>query len=142
MSSKFAQSRTGAKLPAVCRPYLIGLPFPYVGAVPSSLAAFARWHELAGPWTIADSFRLPIDGGLPGWSGASGDVGLNLKVEVTRLAAKNHYDILLILRQNTTPGRTSKWFDVAIATPPPFDSKVLTNPLVLPGDFAQVHVLD
>lgn len=142
MASKFGRSRTGGKLPAVCRPYLIGLPLAYVAGVPTRLAAFARWHEPAAGWTIADSFRLPVDGGLPGWSGATGDVGLNLRVEVKRLPAPERYDITLYLRDGPAGLRTSRWVDVAILKPPPFNSKCLRNPLVLFGDFAEVHVLD
>lgn len=142
MASKFHQSRTGGKLPAVCRPYLVGLPSAYVAGVPSSLSAFARWHEPGASWTIVDSFKLLPDGGLPGWIGASADVRLNLRVDVKRLAAPERYDILLTLRHGMAGLRTSAWLSVAIVKPPPFDSKVLTNALVLPGEFAQVHVLD
>lgn len=142
MTSKFSLSRSGQKLPAVCHPYLVGLPLAYVAGVPTRLAAFARWHEPAAGWTIADSFRLHVDGGLPGWSGASGEAGLNLRVEVKRLAAPNRFDITLYLRNGLAGLRSSKWSDLPIAPGPPFDSNTLTNPLVLPGDFSQVHVLD
>jgi len=142
LPSKFSASRTGRKLPAVCRTGIILPLLAYVAGLPPRLAAFARWSDPSESIDLADSFRLHHAGGLPGWSGASGKIGLNLKVDVTILPAPHRYDVLMTLRENLTGLHTSQWFAVAIPAGPPFDSRILTNPLMVLHDYAQVHVLD
>lgn len=142
MSSHFNPSPLRSRKPSVCRAGLFPLPIAYVAGRPTTLAAFCRWYDPAAGYDIAESFRLTKDHALPGWSGASADFGLNLKVEVTILEAKHRYDLHLTIRSGTTRIDDDSWHDVPIPEGPPFDSRILTHTYEDPIGLTQIHVLD
>ncbi len=142
MTSKLSSSRTGRKLPAVCRPYLLGLPLAYVAGLPTRLSCFALATETSGYDRIADSFPLTWDTVLNHWSGDSGQPPRNIQVIVTPLPAENRFEFELNVRHNDLVIGHFAWDSVHVAPGPPWDSGLLSHHPGPPAAGFEVHVLD
>lgn len=142
MSTKHNPAKKSRKTPAVCRKGPVGLPSVYVAGLPSSLTCFAKWTETYPAMHIAESFRLQRDPLLAGWSGASGEHGLNLQVMITERPAKDTYLLELILRDGPAELDVVDWDNVVIAPGPPFNSGLLQARPLPPTPQSELHVFN
>ena len=126
----------------ICIPPRPGLPLAYVNGVPNALHVTAWWYDQTIPAHVAESFTLYKRAVPTSWSGQSGQVGLNLYVQVDALLAANTYDISLAIRRDLIPLDDDSWHGVIIPQGPPFNSGLLQH-VYTPGlDANGIRVLD
>ncbi len=142
MTSLFSPTRPTFRLPVICIKPRAGLPAPYVAGMPNYLHAIAWWKESTESIDLAESFPLAVDLALPGWSGGSGDSGLNLQAAVKRLPAANRYDLAIALRRDLDVLDDDSWHNVFIAPGPPFDSGMLHHVYLPAIDTNGLQVID
>ena len=127
--------------PAYCKKGMWGLIPPLIAGKPVRLAVFARWTEKAYGLNIEliESFQLSYNAGTGDWTGASGDQGENLAVEICSLVEKDRYDVELIFRQGTTQTNQHLWANQHIPDVRPFDTGSLQHDINFPFWYYQLH---
>lgn len=141
MSTKFSQAKS-VKLPAVCHATLVGLPIPYLNGQPNRLSCLAEWVDTIAGLNVHESTALEADPSFCGWSGSSGDAGINLYVTVEIRPEPHHYTVTIILREGQLEVDDASWHDIFIPPGPPFDSGPLRHDYPPADSWDGVHLRD
>ncbi len=125
MSSRFAPGRGATPKPPYCKKPQPDMADRYVDGLPKFLNAFAAWRSSAALIDTAQSFPLARNDALPGWSGASAELGTNLAVEVVAAGGDHLYLFRLAARDGSMELYSYIWPAVDVGRFPPFNSTLL-----------------
>lgn len=109
--------------------------------MPVRLVVYARWkqHVYGIDLDMIESFQLFFNASTQDYTGASGQMGDNLHVEIAKLEEKDRYDIQLTLRSGTTHIDEHTWHNVFVPAVPRFDTKLLRHTLHETDWYYEVH---
>jgi len=141
MASLFSASAKKRASPAWCKKGTwIGL-VPLIFGMPRKMATYARWKQdhCAVNIDLIESFQLSFDPDTRDWTGASGDKGPNLAVEIATLDEENRYDIELMLRNDQVVIDSHTWSSQIIPAKRPLDSGRLDHVVDPEKWFYEIH---